>query len=96
MQGVPSAPFKCVIEGLQEYTPVSLNQVILGILDLVPQPPSDNIALCNGILHQEAHLLVLESASDPVLKHVIVWVQVGNQGFHTHVDFHVLLHPPSH
>ncbi|MFM7981059.1 MAG: hypothetical protein ACKPKO_17250, partial [Candidatus Fonsibacter sp.] len=58
---IPSAPFKLVLEGLEEDTLVSLNQVYLGLLDIVTRLPSDHIVLFTCLLQQEAHWLVLES-----------------------------------
>ena len=62
---IRGAIFKFVLEGLQEDTLVSVNQVILGTLALFQQLPNAHIALCNGILHQQAHWLV---AAPPTLK----------------------------
>ncbi|MFM7979750.1 MAG: hypothetical protein ACKPKO_10580, partial [Candidatus Fonsibacter sp.] len=81
---IHSALFKFVCEGLQEDTLVSLNQVLIGILDLFPQLINDQIAIFNGILHKEAHWRVLESVIGPMLKFVLSECKWAIKGF-THM-----------
>ena len=67
-------------------TLVSLTQVLLGLLEPVPEPAKDHLALNNGLLHDDARWLVLlEIVMYPVVKLVIVWVEVQAQGLHKHV-----------
>ena len=71
---------------LDEETLVLLTQVILGLLELVPELAKDHPPLNNGILHHETHWLVLVKAKGPMLKLVFVRVQVQKRWIRRHMD----------
>ena len=71
---------------LDEDTLAVLTQVLLGLLEIVPEPAKDHPPLNNGLLYHETHWLALVKVKGPVLKLVVVWVQVQKQWLHRHLD----------